>query len=88
MIYKLSDQAIGAMMGVLQKALLEQTDIVPLLRDFDVQVDDSNHLVITNPVGFKKITEDTEEPKERFEQCLVTSTDAKNVLKKTRSFME
>ena len=42
MIYKLSDQAIGAMMGVLQKALLEQTDIVPLLRDFDVQVDDSN----------------------------------------------
>ena len=50
MIYKLSDQAIGAMMGVLQKALLEQTDIVPLLRDFDVQVDDSNHLVITNPV--------------------------------------
>lgn len=32
---KLSDQAIGAVMMALQKSLLEQTDIVPVLRSFE-----------------------------------------------------
>ena len=32
---KLSDQAIAAVMMALQKSLLEQTDIVPVLRSFD-----------------------------------------------------
>jgi len=32
---KLSDQAISAVMMALQKSLLEQTDIVPVLRAFD-----------------------------------------------------
>ena len=32
---KLSDQALGAIMMALQKSLLEQTDIVPVLRSMD-----------------------------------------------------
>ena len=49
MNYKLSNQAIGAVMMALQKSLLEQTDIVPVLQEFEIQVDDSNHLVVMNP---------------------------------------
>lgn len=49
MNYKLSNQAIGAVMMALQKSLLEQTDIVPVLQQFEIQVDDSNHLVVMNP---------------------------------------
>jgi len=32
---KLSDQALGALMMALQNSLLNQTDIVPVLKDFD-----------------------------------------------------
>ena len=32
---KLSKQALGAMMMALQKSLLEQSDIVPVLEEFD-----------------------------------------------------
>jgi hypothetical protein len=32
---KLSKQALGALMMALQKSLLEQTDIVPVLENFD-----------------------------------------------------
>ena len=49
MNYKLSNQAIGAVMMALQKSLMEQTDIVPVLRNFKVQVDDSGELVVMNP---------------------------------------
>jgi len=49
MNYKLSNQAIGAVMMALQKSLLDQTDIVPVLQGFEVQIDDSNHLVVMNP---------------------------------------
>ncbi len=49
MNYKLSNQAVGAVMMALQKSLMEQTDIVPVLRNFKVQVDDTGELVITNP---------------------------------------
>lgn len=49
MNYTLSNQAIGAIMMALQKSLLEQTDIVPVLQDFEVQVDDSGQLVVMNP---------------------------------------
>ena len=31
---KLSDQAIGALMMALQKSLLEQSDIIPTLKEF------------------------------------------------------
>jgi len=50
---KLSNQAMGALMMALQKSLMEQSDIVPVLMEMNLQVDpeDSSHstLVITNP---------------------------------------
>ena len=49
MNYTLSNQAIGAVMMALQKSLMEQTDIVPVLQGFQIQIDDTNKLVITNP---------------------------------------
>tara|TARA_R110000851_G_scaffold292256_1_gene446669 strand:- start:2032 stop:2238 length:207 start_codon:yes stop_codon:yes gene_type:complete len=49
MNYTLSNQAVGAIMMALQKSLMEQTDIVPVLGKFEIQVDDSNQLVVTNP---------------------------------------
>jgi|TARA_R100000030_G_scaffold100953_1_gene95462 hypothetical protein len=47
--HKLSNQAVGAIMMALQKSLMEQTDIVPVLKNFNVQVDDSGELVVMNP---------------------------------------
>ena len=47
--HKLSNQAVGAIMMALQKSLMEQTDIVPVLRSFNVQVDDAGELVVMNP---------------------------------------
>ena len=35
---KLSDQAMGSLMMVLQKCLMEQSDIVPMLKDLDFVV--------------------------------------------------
>jgi len=46
---KFSNQAVGAVMMALQKSLLEQSDIVPVLRDFKLEVDDAGEVVITNP---------------------------------------
>ena len=49
MNYTLSNQAAGAIMMALQKSLTEQTDIVPVLKGFEIQIDDSNQLVVMNP---------------------------------------
>jgi hypothetical protein len=49
MNHKLSNQAIGAIMMALQKSLIEQSDITPVLRGFEIQVDDSGELVVMNP---------------------------------------
>ena len=49
MNYTLSDQAVGAIMLALQKSLMKQSDIVPVLKEFDIQIDDSNQLVVMNP---------------------------------------
>ena len=49
MNHTLSTQAIGAIMMALQKSLMEQTDIVPTLQGFEIQVDDSGELVVMNP---------------------------------------
>ena len=51
--HKLSNQAVGAIMMALQKSLMEQTDIVPVLRSFNIQVDDSGELVVMNPPAVK-----------------------------------
>ena len=69
---KLTNQALGALMMALQKSLMEQSDIVPVLMEMNFQVDpeDSSHstLVVTNPpvVSLEGVTppfiiEETEE---------------------------
>lgn len=50
---KLSNQAVGAVMMALQKSLMEQSDIVPVLRNFKLEVDDSGEVVIMNPPTVK-----------------------------------
>ena len=56
----LSDQALGAIMMALQKSLLEQSDIVPVLRGFNFQLSEKQ-LVVTNPPTFKIEHQDSEE---------------------------
>ena len=50
---KLSNQAVGALMMALQKSLMEQSDIVPVLTEMNFQVDPEDTsqsvLVVTNP---------------------------------------
>jgi|SaaInlV_100m_DNA_2_1039680.scaffolds.fasta_scaffold43114_2 hypothetical protein len=70
MNYKFSDQAIGAVMMALQKSLMEQSDIVPVLKGFEVQVDDANCLVVTNPPMVK-----VDKPKERSPGIAMVETD-------------
>ena len=48
---KLSDQALGAVMMALQKSLLEESDIVPVLKGFNFIVAgySQDELTVTNP---------------------------------------
>ena len=46
---KLSDQAIGAVMMALQKSLLEQSDIVPMLQGMKFVEMDDGELLVENP---------------------------------------
>ncbi len=49
---KLSDQALAAIMIALQKSLMEQSDIVPVLKGFELTLSDNapaGELVVTNP---------------------------------------
>jgi hypothetical protein len=46
---KLSDQAMGAIMMALQKSLMEQTDIVPVLKKFELELMDDGKLLVKNP---------------------------------------
>jgi len=48
MKFKLSNQAIGAIMMSLQKGLMEECDITSLLRDFKM-VDTPDGLMVENP---------------------------------------
>ena len=48
MTYKLSNQAIGALMLALQKGLMEQSDITGLLREFKLS-NSADGLIVENP---------------------------------------
>ncbi len=52
---KLTDQALGAIMMALQKSLMEQTDIVPVLKDFNflIQGEAQDQLIVENPPTIK-----------------------------------
>jgi|TARA_A100001515_G_scaffold143525_1_gene144877 hypothetical protein len=46
---KLSDQALGAIMMALQKSLMEQSDITPVLKGMEFDLMDNGELLIKNP---------------------------------------
>ena len=46
--FKLSNQALGAVMMALQESLLNELDIVPILRGFELK-ETGDGLIVTNP---------------------------------------
>ena len=46
--FKLSNQAVGALMMALQESLLNELDIVPIIKGFELQTGEDG-LVVTNP---------------------------------------
>lgn len=57
---KLSEQSVGAVMMALQKSLMEQSDIVPVLKSFKFKLSDDG-LVVVNPPIVKFNEETTEQ---------------------------
>ena len=56
---KLSNEALCAVMMALQKSLLEQSDIVPVLKGFNFKVGEQNELFVMNP-PIVKVSEEEE----------------------------
>ena len=50
---KLSDEALGSIMLALQKSLMSQSDIVPILKGFNFKVSENNELFVMNPPVLK-----------------------------------
>ena len=66
---KLSDQAVGAVMMALQKSLLEQSDIVPVLKGFEFvaaseEEGGTAELFVKNPPLVKMGVEEVEDTEE------------------------
>lgn len=76
---KVSDQALGAIMMALQKSLVEQSDIVPVLKNFNFQVNDNEELVVLNPPVFKFDTEEPLEDEVARRRSTSTSDDATDI---------
>ena len=69
---KLSNQAVGAVMMALQKSLMEQSDIVPVLRSFNLEVDDSGEVIVKNP-PVVKADKGKDTPDAAYKSRVVTS---------------
>ena len=54
----MTDQAVGAVMMALQKSLLEQSDIVPTLKEFKFRLSDEGLMILNPPLV--KFNEETE----------------------------
>ena len=68
---KLSDQAMSAIMGALQKCILEQSDIVPVLKKFKFRLSEGGLMILNPPLV--KLNEETEETlQESFDFDVVT----------------
>jgi len=46
----MSNQAVGAVMMALQKSLMEQSDIVPVLKEFKFKLSDDGLVVMNAPI--------------------------------------
>jgi len=66
---KFSKQALGAVMMALQKSLLEQSDIVPVLEGFKLKLSEEG-LVILNPPIVSFNEETTEQFREVQEKAV------------------
>ena len=58
---RLSNEAVGAVMMALQKSLLEQSDIVPVLKGFEFKISEQEELYVMNPPIIKFENEVPEE---------------------------
>tara|TARA_R110002074_G_scaffold237176_3_gene409052 strand:+ start:24400 stop:24606 length:207 start_codon:yes stop_codon:yes gene_type:complete len=61
----LSNQALGAIMMALQESLLNELDIVPILKSFELE-ESNEGLVVKNPPTVR-FTDDSEITKEQLE---------------------
>jgi len=68
-VYTLSNQALGAVMMALQESLLNELDIVPILKGFKM-TDSTDGLIVTNPPTVRVSTNET-----------VTDDDLVNIIK-------
>ena len=57
---QLSDQAVGALMMALQKSLMEQSDIVPVIKGFKLKESEAG-LMVMNPPLVKFDNEESED---------------------------
>jgi len=46
----MSDQAVGAVMMALQRSLMEQSDIVPVLKGFKLKLSEQGLIVMNAPI--------------------------------------
>jgi methylase of polypeptide subunit release factors len=58
---KLSNQALGAIMMALQNSILTQTDIVPVLKSFELFSGPDGELVVANPPSVSVTIEEEDE---------------------------
>ena len=65
---KLSNQALGAVMLALQESLLNQLDIVPILRGFELE-EGEDGLIVKNPPTVR-FTDDSEVTKNDLENMV------------------
>ena len=62
---KLSNQALGAVMLALQNSLLTQTDIVPVLKSFELDIGPTGELIVLNPPTVRaSVADELQEQKE------------------------
>ena len=63
----LTDQALGAVMMALQRSLMEQSDIVPVLKGFKFRLSEEGLMVMNPPLVKLKDEFDTGEEQEMAE---------------------
>jgi hypothetical protein len=82
--YKLSNQAVGAIMLALQKGILEQTDITYILKDFEI-LNSVDGLIVNNPPTVSLQEENSKEvvvPKKRKKRTTKKKTTKKQTTAK------
>ena len=60
----LTDQALGAVMMALQRSLMEQSDIVPVLKEFRFRLSEDGLVVMNPPLikfGAEEVSDEDEE---------------------------